>query len=254
MSEQQPVQQGEWLATVLRLTAFSDTAESLSGDGWWESIVGKPSEEQTKRISLVVQELGPYASGRLVLTIQPSIIDWRLVPPETEEIPSEGVPTIGGFSQGLDAFMPPMLRWLGDFSPNLRRLAFGAELSLPVTNRVEGYELIAPYLRNSVKIDTQGSQDLIYQINRPRTSKANIPDLRINRLSNWSVKTFATALLSIGQTIDFPTELGVPFSSLQVDINTAAEYKAKLPRDQLQIIFRELVEMGKEIAREGDIP
>jgi hypothetical protein len=252
MSEQQPIRQGDWQALILRLTAFTTPSERVSGDEWWETLVGHPSETQTKRKSLVSQEVGQLASGQLILTIEPGRIDWRLVPLKTEELPVEEIPMIGGVSQGLDVFTPLMRRWLQEFSPNLQRLAFGADLALPVTSRVEGYEQIASYLRY-VNIDPQRSQDLLYQINRPRSSRTNISNLTINRLSKWSVKMLAIGQVSMGQTINL-AEFGLPFCSLEVDINTAAEFEDVFSRDQLLVIFDDLVDMGMEIAREGDIP
>jgi hypothetical protein len=69
----------------------------------------------------------------------------------------------------------------------------------------------------------------------------------------WSVKTFVFGRVSVAQTIEL-ANLGIPHSSLEMDINTIAEYKDVLPHEQLLSIFDELVEMGIEIAREGDIP
>jgi len=42
--------------------------------------------------------------------------------------------------------------------------------------------------------------------------------------------------------------------NVELDISTDKEFQSELPREQLSIIFQELVELGKEIARDGDIP
>jgi hypothetical protein len=40
---------------------------------------------------------------------------------------------------------------------------------------------------------------------------------------------------------------------LDLDINTTADFSSELPSEQLPKIFRELIELGREIAREGDV-
>jgi hypothetical protein len=41
---------------------------------------------------------------------------------------------------------------------------------------------------------------------------------------------------------------------IELDINTSPDYQEDLPKEKLPQIFRELVDLGKEIVKEGDIP
>jgi hypothetical protein len=254
MSKQQPSQQDGWLASVLRLTAFPDSSENVSGEEWWQQTVGGPSDSQTKRRPIGLQEVGPFGSGQLVLTVEPRKIDWRLVPTPLEgELPlEEGIPFISEFSAELDRFLRLMFRWLESGCPRLRRLAFGAELWLPVENPTAGLKRLEPLLR-SVTIDPGGTRDFFYQINRPRPSLTDIPGLHINRLSKWSIAKLAVGLISADQPFDMPI-LERYFCRLELDVNTEAEYTDTLPQDKLRAIFGELVDLGMEIASEGDIP
>jgi hypothetical protein len=41
---------------------------------------------------------------------------------------------------------------------------------------------------------------------------------------------------------------------LELDISTMPEWEGELPHDGLPEVFRELVDLGQEIAEKGDIP
>jgi len=133
-----------------------------------------------------------------------------------------------------------MLRWLAGCPP-LQRLAFGAVLTRPVDDLLTGYRQISDYLP-FVQLDPESSSDFSYQINRPRNSTV-ISGLRINRFSRWSVaRVFAST---------FDTQIGC---RVELDINTAQEFQGELPQEKLPVIIQELVDLGKEIAENGDIP
>jgi hypothetical protein len=55
------------------------------------------------------------------------------------------------------------------------------------------------------------------------------------------------------QSISYPTS-EIYACRLELDINTPQSFQNELPYDQLNNIFQELVDLGREIATEGDIP
>jgi len=138
--------------------------------------------------------------------------------------------------------------------PPLRRFAFGAVLFQFVEDREDGYRQISAYLP-AVKLDAKGSSDFSYQINRPRDSRSGVPGLQVNRLCRWSVAQLMHAQVSLSDAGVQKTELGSHFACrLEMDINTSAEFRGELSPEQSKIVFGELLELGAEIAQQGDIP
>src|SRR5208282_50763 len=79
--------------------------------------------------------------------------------------------------------------------PPAIRLAYGAILLQPVDNRETGYLRLGE-LASAVKIDPK-SEDFFYQINRPRES-TTLKNMRLNRLSKWSVALFQPMRFAFG--------------------------------------------------------
>jgi len=250
MSEQSVVDRPpitEWLAETLRLTAFPSPATEITKPSWWEDLVGElPENRISQPRKGGQQDEGPFEGGKLTLGIQLDRIDWLFTAADDQV-------SIGSFPESLEPFLRLMLRWF-ELCPPVQRLAFGAVLILPVTDRNIGYRQISAYLP-SVQVDPEGSSDLSYQINRPRNSTSGVTGLRINRLTRWSVSMRRRAELSFR-----PASVGYFLGSeshacrLELDINTAPDFQGELPTQQLPRIFQELVDLGKEIVREGDIP
>lgn len=97
-------------------------------------------------------------------------------------------------------------------------------------------------------------RDFGYQINRRRPTKTGIPGLDINRLSKWSVVQAQPRWFNLqpGEgSIEVPE---YDACRLELDMNTAAELKGDLTREQLTALFQELAELGKEIVEKGDVP
>ena len=96
----------------------------------------------------------------------------------------------------------------------------------------------------------------MYRINHPRDSSSGITDLRVNRLTKWSVALRRGVGFSVGPTGVSGVSPGQAFFAcrLDLDINTAVDFQSQLSREQLPQIFQELVDLGNEIAGEGDIP
>ena len=245
-----------WDAESLRLTAFSPPSSPVDDTGWWDSLMGGPPEVEVVRHRESGKSVeGAFEHGRLVIQTSPDRVDFHAIP-SPEQDATGGFLTIGKFEQALGRFDELMNRWLTlDSCPDIQRIAFGAVLLSPVDSKVSGYRQLAAYLP-SVTIDAEHSTDLLYQINRPRERTAGTPAVKINRLSKWSVAQMIGAGFVVGPTQILHRSMSPAFQAcrLELDINTDAERREPLPREALPRIFRELMDLGIQIVKAGDIP
>lgn len=244
----------DWQVENLRMTAFPSPSVQFDPEtNWWNDLMGAPPETSIHRArqGLLRQE-GQLEDKRLILTIQPDRINWLLTAIEVEE--EIDLPIIGPFEEMLGIFLPLMLRWFElDTCPPLSRLAFGAVLLSPVDTKQLGYQQLDSFLP-SVELDTEGISDFLYQINRPRDTITQIEGLQINRLSKWNVATLRQVNFIVGQTTVRTSPRQEVFACrLELDINTHQDFNGELLPEQLPEVFNELVNLGREITREGDI-
>lgn len=247
-----------WDTESVRLTAFPIPVSPIEDVGWWEDLMGAPPEVEVvlhKEGGKKIIE-GAFEQGRLVIEISPNKINFRIMPSREQVATSSGFITIGKFEQILGQFTKLTNRWLTLSScPDIQRIAFGAVLIYPVDSKATGYRQLAAYLP-SVTIDPEHSADLLYQINRTRDSATGIQNLKINRLSKWSV-----AQISVGDLVVEPSRIsyhGMPQSysacRLELDINTNTERREQLPREIIPNVWQELLDLGREIVIDGDQP
>jgi hypothetical protein len=204
-------------------------------------------------------EAGIFQGVNLTLSVQPGRIDWVVSPNLSQEDEPSGLKTLGEFGTVAKDFLSTVSNWLNS-CPASVRLAYGVVLLDPVENRENGYLRISEFIP-AVKVDPLGSEDLFYQINRPRESKT-VKGLRLNRLSRWSVASFQPLRLVLGIPQNQPAQplvyhhLDAPLMSCRAefDLSTAAGIQNELPHDQISSIFNELVDLASEIARDGDVP
>ena len=152
-------------------------------------------------------------------------------------------------------FLELMQRWFQlETFPLINRVALGVILTQPVETKREGYQRLSTYIP-SVHIDIENTSDFHYQINRPRSSRSGVPDLRINRLTKWSVALWRGATISMGpESVQHSMGREHFACRLELDINTAPGLTAEIARENLPRILEELADLADEIAREGDIP
>ena len=242
-----------WSVESVRATAFPAVAPDTVSINWWRDVVGEDPAKATRESRKgSLEQRGSWGDADLVLQVNPLRIDWLLVAPQGSE-PSV-LPVIGSFVDLLSPFREVVLRWLGlESCPGIVRLAFAASLLQPVASEEQGCRLLAPYLPH-VELRPAESRSFQYQISRPRSAASGMPGLEINRLNRWSVLQY------VQQTVSFSAErlqTSVADESfacrLDLDINTSRQYAEELPRDRVQDVFRELVQLACEIAEKGDI-
>lgn len=242
-----------WEAERLRITVFLTPAAPLPSAELWEQVVGEAPDKKVEQPRIgVMQCEGPFASGKLVLRVQPARIDWLYVPSDEINIESSIPPVVGSFDDAMEEFTPRMKQWLRTNS-DVQRLAFGPSLDLFVNDHECGYQRLNSLL-TAVEVDPTTS-DFRYQINRPRPAESVPGDMRINRLSNWSVRAWKVVPVTPqGMNLSGAGVTAKYGCHLDLDINTDAERAEDFSQDVLEPLLDELISLAKEITEEGDIP
>ena len=243
-----------WLAQELRLTAFYSQGQEFDMSEWWAELAGGSPEKEVKDLKTATTTVeGPSGKGSLVLEKNPLVVNLRYRVETVGSHVINGIPTVGSFEEACEHFvgLSKKLLSIGSFR-RVTRLAFGATLNRPADSLEQALAKLVPYLKN-VSIDPANSKDLVYRINRRKPSTGGIDGLYINRLNTWSTVSYLNlATSTLPETPPSASQLQHA-SQLELDINTPQDFAGDLPFDKLETIFDELVEMGVEIAREGDV-
>lgn len=241
----------DWKVALLRLTAFPQPGAVVNVSDWWEAIVGKLPENQTQQPRTnQITVSGEYEAGVLVLDVQPLRLHWRYEAVDPEEL-IDFIPMLGDLGTTTETFHLLMKRWFDIQNlPPMLRVAFGAVLVQQVDSRETAYKLLSQSL--PFAIDTENTSDFLYQFNRRRYSKVQ-PSLEINRLAKWSAFVRTNTVLSPATHTIIERQI-VNAARLEMDINTAADNEMPFDVDSAEALFSELIDLGLEIAREGDIP
>lgn len=241
----------EWEAEQLRITTFHPFDMEMGVlAGWWESVTGDKPEQQVDRPREGIREMfGLFHDKRLVLASQPGRVNVLLLPPDPpldQEV--DGLPTLGPLASALDALHSLRASWLDQELP-VTRLAFGAVLVKSVPDLPSGHRVISQFL--PFNLDESNVSDFFYQINRPRDSRD--AQMRINRLTRWSVAQGGTVSFAIGPNEVTRSYSGAQYACrLELDVNTQADRTTPI-NDKISL-FEEMVGYGMEIAQNGDIP
>ncbi len=244
-----------WNAENFRLTVFPVIGQDINTQGVFEEVAElSPEETISKHGSGHTLIRAGIEYGELQLIFEPDRIHW-VHSTKVDKPPDEPrIPILGPYPNTLESFRPIAAKWFKNASfPEITRLAFGTVLLSPVENRPSGYELLVQYVP-SLEVDPHNVSDLLYQINRRRISEEGSSGLKVNRMTKWSVvMSQFTGLQILPSEIRKVTEAQTFALRLELDINTDQAYESILPRDSIQVIFDELVELATEIALEGDV-
>lgn len=244
---------GDWYAKELRLTAFPIDAIGPARMHFWEALTGSaPNEVRNRPPQQMVSEEGPLLNGWLRVEANSNRIDWRLFPPPG--LASGELPAVGPYDVPERGFRELMRRWLAD-CPSLRRLGYGSELLLPADSRRDACRKLDDLLP-AVDVEPENTRDFLYRINRRCASSCGLEEMRINRLSTWSVMQIIETSVNISdEGAPRVTRLPNPrdFCRLELDINTIPEFDRELEKSIVPGIFDELVDIGNEIATKGDV-
>ena len=245
---------GDWEVESLRVTIFHPrSVKAVDRSGLWEEVIGDPPNsidarprDQLTRVS------GSTQKGNLLLLIRDTRMDWQiqpLVPPFQQT---------GRTSTAIDPKdMLSVVRHAVQVSLQtvsvVERFAFAPVLFQEVPDVPTGLQHLSHYLPH-LTLDTEGSADFIYQINRRRRSAA-IRRADINRLARWSVEEIGSLALRVvaGQP-NIHGDSGTHFArKLVLDINTTPQTSA-IANDKISRLFDEMVDISSELATQGDVP
>ncbi len=244
--------QPAWRVEAVRCTAFLE-ADAAVRRGTWERVVGEPAETVTESPRVQsVREIGPFKAGQLELTANPVRVDWRYA--SQFGVQSGGVDEInfdglGPLPEALDSLTGIVESWFAP-SVSVSRLALGAVLHLPVESTAAAYRMLDQMLPG-VEVPAEGASDFVFQVNRPRAARS-VDGLPLNRLSKWSAAKLVLQIQAEGHHKQVLLDEPLVASRLELDVNTAPEWKKPLP--DLSSVWRELSALATEIASKGDVP
>jgi hypothetical protein len=242
-----------WKPALIRFTCFPDSSRGLIGLEAWRHFVGTdPAETRTGQNQFGAS--GPALGNFIRMRSNIGRAEWFLVPTPAAVQNSRGHLVAIEGEDSLGAFADRIRDWLKS-APPLTRLALGVQGFQSVPDRVTGQQVLATYLRDTLRLDAD-TVDVLLQVNRPRKSSL-AKQLTINRLSKWSVVTTSGIAVQVSGLDDASAEsTGDPSHAvvLETDVNTAAEHTQVL-EDGLRLpLFDELLGLTREITARGDVP
>lgn len=253
-----------WTAESLRLTVFpvalpSEKPEflsllwSLTGKGQAEEIIHQPSQG----ISIAKGKTSAGSQeAELTLQLMADRVHWIESPMPVLGSEYTGWHTLGLFQDALTEFANTSKVILDNAAfPQIKRMAFGTILLFSVKSREEGYNHLGKLLPG-VKIDSKGSSDFSYTINRPRLIDIGEINLKINRLSKWFVQELLNLKMrfapgDVGATAE---RSGYFVLRSEIDISSDAIRELAIPKEILGNLFDNMVKFGIELSESGDVP
>lgn len=237
-----------WIAESLRFTLFSFAPINPKEHNYWELVLNEPPEQEIGSPKTgVVQQNGPWENGLLDLVVQPSRVDWTWR--ASQDLDIDKFPTVGPLDESSKKFESLLNRWL-EHCPAASRIAFGVISLLPADSLSEGLEFLAR--STGLDIDLEGASDVMFQLNRPRPTKTDVAELKINRLANWSMVRFQKIQLQIGASSKYSNIDEAIACRLVLDVNTSPDFSGDLSKNHLRALCAELQTSALEIAEKGD--
>jgi len=240
----------QWNAEVLRLTVFFAPGPPADASNWWRNLTNTdPESSETKPRMGVRTDSGGFNDGLLIMQFQTNRADWIY----GNRPDALGEPIRRNLGERLPVFSEVMAQWLAE-CPQVIRMAFGAIVLFESESREDSYRFLSNYL--PFDLDPENCSEFNFQINRVRRSRT-LPGLRINRLARWSAVRQVFGNLSVGEgpnVVSLSPAAKTHGGRLELDMNTSEERNEVIPEASLRPLFSELVQLGMEIVREGDIP
>jgi hypothetical protein len=243
----------EWFVQQMRLSIFS--AEPLSvSDSDWRTITEQ--NEAEGRISIPGGKMysGRAFGGVLSFAYSGTRVDVILSTDEAAARPEGEIPCVAKWVDLPSLFIAKVSPFLEGYNLPINRIALGSILLLQAASREATYEKLGEFLR-SVKVDPVNSRELIYRINWPQKSQV-IPDLDLNRITNWSSVAIARNLLQLAGAEITIAQTGEAINAvrLEIDHNTSESWKAPFAGPQRVSILRELISLADANANAGERP
>ena len=250
----------DWEAETLRITGFVAPEAIPEVPTWQDFTNGTPDRMVRDPKTSIVEEAGKWDDVWLVVRRQYKRIDLLIVP-IPQELSDEGpaaLQTIGKLDEKAELLKRMMTTLTNKFIGDISRIALGAVLLQAVDNEDAGNSVLSQYLKNLECINEPGITDLLYQVNRPRNEMINDTQYKLNRVSKWSVQSSAQIMLvvnnGIPQAVAGLPEILTKHARLEFDLSTDMNTTSYLPREHLDAMIVRLIQLGQEIASNGDVP
>lgn len=246
------IELAKWNAQVLRFTLFP--GDPAGGAGLWEKVVGEaPAVDEHRPRERIRRQVGPLGDVSLELKVSDLRLDWMIVP-ATSEGQTQSI-SAGSLDRSLEQFDGLLKPWLQvPLQFGVRRVAFGLVAVLPVIDRLAAYDQLQN-LVPSVTFDAKNTREVLYRVNRPKTSRVLLRS-ELNRITTWNSISVRSSLFTI-------SESGVELSGhsddehfvrCECDNSTSGETTPLLENSQLLPIYDELRDMAVENVQHGELP
>jgi hypothetical protein len=244
-SSSQPGEKG-WLTESLRCSLFTADPLSRPDISFHQLSATSPEQISERPAQNVRQEIGTIQAYRVACISQPGRVDIVLSMPPPKEPPS--LINIGEFQDVVSALRTLLKEWWKS-RPAVIRAALAPTLLRRFAEKLESRTQLRKLLP-TVTFNPEHDQDILWQINRPRTSKT-VEGLPVNRLAKWQVLEVRN--IQIAQTGSV-VMLPIPeyLIHLELDINTASDNQTPFDPGKLPPLVDELSALAQEIMDKGD--
>ncbi|UNC12866.1 hypothetical protein FE249_00795 [Acidiphilium multivorum] len=216
----------DWLSESIRITIFGPPQDAPA-PFWSKFTDEEPSEIVRRPTEGILNEVGPFGGGNLIIAQQSGRSDIILAPSipvssvrltPTEHIPDPDIHHIGPAAPALSLMLKGIPRLAPKFE-GANRIAFSMAFLFKVKSNAEANAVVRAF--ENLPIGSNDS-DIYWRINRPIS--ADTFSGNINRLVSWQTASFQTqrVLLSQNRAIQksAPT-LPTFFTRVEIEVNSA---------------------------------
>lgn len=157
---------------------------------------------------------------------------------------------LGDLDAAIATFVQPIVQWAQ--AHKWARVAIGALGGVWTGDKKEGYRLLQPRIPE-LKINPEGSSDLLYQINHLKSVTLSNGDWLVNNIFRWAVVTFQTVSFHIAPNVGSVgnVQTTVLRTQLELDINSAPRPGLELHGDDVVTMFAAFVDLTKNALLKG---
>ena len=241
----------EWAAEQLRISVFSNSPVTATEQDW-QRITGQ--EEAENRTAIVGGKMfsGTFQGGNLTLAYSGPRIDVILNAVLKQETEKPQLPSVGSWKDASASFQDAVIKWLGQTTISIVRLAVGAILLQEVDSRETAYKTLDELL-TSVNVDPE-MKEIVFRCNWPVESKV-VAGLMVNRITGWSVVRTSRNLLQLtGESFSVVSGPELHAVRLEIDHSTDQAHSTPFESGQLIPIFKELIELAQQNVEKGERP
>lgn len=223
-----------WSADHLRVSLFSSDVWSATAESIFSAAFASEPESITKKPSaLESSAVGSWGSLRLEIKRTFTRIDFIL-----QAVPTETVgpmPMIQDIKTVLPEFSSLVAKWASTQTQGVIRIALGCNAFLQAQSVEDSYVKLKKLIK-VIDIDTDRFKEFRFQVNLPKPSSV-LPEIVVNRLSQWASVGVRAALLGIEAPRYFDDKYYV---SCSLDVNTDGERTQPINSDLLERLTEEL--------------